>query len=121
VRRGALLADFLLLFLEACLFFVTARLLADPRAASWALVTLLALDALWAGAAQLIFVTTPTRWAELQWVFINLIAAPILALALLITSGSEDAAGMSVAILCVGCVVRTAVDYWRSWDLYFPP
>jgi hypothetical protein len=101
VREGALLSDFLLLFLEACLFFVVARLLGDPRDAAWALVALLALDAAWGLAVRFLFVKSHTRWAEIRWVYINAVAAPSFAIALIVTSGmsaQEQAASVIIAL-----------------------
>lgn len=121
VRGGALLADFLLLFLEACFFFVIARLLGEARSAAWALVALLTLDAGWGLAVHLLFVRSQTRWAEVRWVVINSVAAPTLAIALVATSSMAKQEDLAATIIGVVAVARTIGDYWWSWRLYFPP
>jgi hypothetical protein len=120
VRSGALLADFLLLFLEACLFFIAARLISDARATAWALATLLALDAAWGTVVYLVFATRGRRWAEIRWVLVNSVAVPTLAIGLFLTAGMKEAEEAAVIVLLIVAVIRTITDYWLSWDFYFP-
>lgn len=122
VRSGALLADFLLLFIEACLLLAAARLIPDVNAAAWAIAILLVVDACWGAAVYLIFLTGARRWIELRWVIMNIVAGP--ALAILLLAASTPARGetdwfISIAFLLVA-IVRTVVDYSVSWAFYFP-
>jgi hypothetical protein len=122
LRDGALLADFLLLFLEAYLLLVIARVLAEPRAVATGMAALLLLDSLWGAAMHRFFVVAHRTWTELTWVRINVVAGGLLAAGLGITSGltpgSSDRA--FAWVLPIGAAIRAAIDYWLSWDFYFP-
>ena len=55
VREGALLGDFFLLFVEACLFLALANVIAHTTQATWTFLALFALDGLWGLAAYWVF------------------------------------------------------------------
>ena len=122
VRKGSLLADFFLLFLEGCLFVLAAKFVADPRTLGLILSTLLVFDALWGLAVYLLFTKGRRRWAELRWVQINIVAGPLLAVAVFgIAPTRSPATDLTVAVtIAVIAALRTVVDYWLSWGFYFP-
>lgn len=122
VRDGALLADFFLLFLEACLLLGTARVLPDARAAAWGLAILLVFDALWGGGIYLLFTRGRRKWEELEWVRLNLVAGPLLMVSLLALRYTPRSAGEAILAfgLPVAMLLRSVIDYRRSWAFYFP-
>lgn len=122
VRDGALLADFLLLFLEACMLLGIARVLADIHAVAWGLAILLVFDALWGGGIYLLFARGPKQWDELEWVRINLVAGPLLGAGLFgLRFLSAGAATKTLMIaLPASMILRSFLDYRRSWLFYFP-
>lgn len=120
-RRGTLLADFLLLFFEACLLLVAARVLLHPIAFGWTLVALLLLDSLWGMAVYYLLSTTERRAHEVNWAVLNLIVGPVLAVVLILAqSTSDEAPPWLVIVIAAALVGRSVTDYARSWDYYFP-
>ncbi|MGZ8571153.1 MAG: hypothetical protein ACXWW5_02895 [Actinomycetota bacterium] len=123
VRTGALLADFFLVFLEACLLLASARLLPDVTTTAWMLTTLFALDAIWGTTVYLVFTKGRLRLVELRWVLINIVTAALLAGFLIFAPADPVGGGVNVMVavvlLCV-TTVRTGIDYWVSWSFYFP-
>lgn len=122
VRDGALLADFFLLFLEACVLLGIARVLTDARAAGWGLASLLVFDALWGTGIYLLFARGRRKWDELEWVRLNLVAGPALMLGLVLLSHAPSAKGRTILAvgLPVAMLLRSVIDYRRSWNFYFP-
>jgi hypothetical protein len=123
VRRGALLADFLLLFIEACLFFTAAELLRQPWYAAWTLVVLLGFDAAWGAVVQFALYTVKRRRLQLAWVYINVVAAPILAAVLIIDWPRRHIGSLSIGVglaFMAATLFRTATDYLLGWDFYYP-
>lgn len=115
VRRGTLLADFLLLFAEGFIFIAIARTLTDPEMAARWLLFLLVFDALWGVGVNYLGYDPPKSALRLPWVIINTIAAPMLLLALILPGNS-----ITLPLVFGGLVVRTVIDYWVSWEFYFP-
>jgi hypothetical protein len=123
VKSGALLADFIILFVEGCLFLLIARQLGSPFHFGMGLAALLTIDIIWGVVAHVAFTQPGADKAEWKWVQNNVVAV-IALLALLISvrtwvpqpaQATWNAAGLlGVALL------RTAVDYARSWDFYYP-
>jgi lysylphosphatidylglycerol synthetase-like protein (DUF2156 family) len=124
IRSGALLADFALLFIESCLLLALALFLSSPGFFAWSLVALLMFDTLWAFAANLAFSQKSKPNAEGKWAIINLVAAAILALFLLLIGGFPPT-GRNDARLMIGvpliAFVRTVFDYAQCWEFYYPP
>lgn len=117
-RKGALLADFLLLFIEACFFFVIAELISNAKAAAWAITALLAFDAIWGSLSWAVFFRRGNWKTELSWVFVNLVAVPVFVLVLLVDGGQLSTATTLVVMFLA--IARTAVDYGTAWKFYFP-
>jgi len=84
VKSGALLADFLILFVEGGLFLVIARQLSSPFHFGVGLAALLAIDVIWGVVAHVAFTQPGADKAEWKWVQNNVITA-IALLALLVS------------------------------------
>jgi hypothetical protein len=123
VREGSLLADFIILFIQACLFFVFARTLVDAHAAAVGLLVVLAVDVVWGVAVALLL--RKNRRAELaamRWVPINVVTVVVLSIAIALdrsppVAGHVDAVGY---VLMTVAILRSTVDYAASWRFYFP-
>jgi hypothetical protein len=123
VKSGALLADFVILFVEGCLFLLIARQLSSPFHFGAGLAALFAIDVIWGIVAHVAFTQPGADKAEWKWVQNNVVAV-IALLALLFSARTwvaqpAQATWMVVGLLIVA-LVRTVVDYVRSWDFYYP-
>lgn len=116
VRSGALLADFLMLFIEGFILIGIARLLPQPLLAAWGLVALLSFDAVWGLAVYAAFFRVRESGAEISWAVINSVAVPIVAIYFGLMWKSQLAVNLGAALF----VLRTVVDYQQSWRFYFP-
>lgn len=116
VRGGGLLADFLLLFIEGFIFVAVARMLVEPEAAAWGLVVLLAIDAVWGLAVWGLLYKERAPITELRWVEVNALAAPFIAVLILLPANS-----FTLPLVFVAFGLRTVFDYAASWKMYFPP
>jgi len=124
VRSGALLADFVILFVESCILLTLAVLLPTPQFFAWGLVILLALDSIWGFVAHLVFSQEAKTKPELRWALINFVTVVILIVSFVIINMFPPVAGSNdmklwVIILSVS-VIRTIIDYVLCWDFYFP-
>lgn len=122
-RGGALLADFLLLFAEACLLLILAVLLAAPGFFVWALATLFALDAIWGFAAHLAFTQDVGSKPEVKWAVLNLITTAVLAVCLFELAFPPSALAANASLLpvvAIVTIVRTVLDYVLCWGFYYP-
>ena len=122
VREGALLADFFLLFIEACLFLALASVITSTEHAAQTYLGLIALDGVWGLAAHWVFTKNRRPWAEIRWSLLNIGTALVtlgfvLALSYLKWPGLSERAAFVFAAICVG---RTIADYSLSWRFYFP-
>lgn len=140
VRYGALalLADFILLFLQSCFFFALAVHVAHPVIFGWILMFLLLLDAGWAIVTHLfffrdadsvmdelrvIFVPNATaKQPELAWARNNLIFVGyffVFLTAIVIAEWVPGNVAISLVVLVLA-LVRTFADYLSPWEFYFP-
>jgi hypothetical protein len=125
LRSGALLSDFVILFVQAVIFFIFARSMPDARLSTAVLLTLLALDVVWGVTTSTLLRRRPhLRLAPMRWAIVNLCTLPFLAVILLLDTDVPEARTVDgrVALgLMVVAAVRTVADYAVSWhDLYFP-
>jgi hypothetical protein len=116
VRAGALLADFLMLFVEGFILIGIARLLPEPELAAWGLIALLGFDTVWGLAVYLAFSRRREFGAEIGWVVINAMAVPLMAIYFGLFARSLTAINFGASLF----LFRTVVDYLRSWHFYFP-
>jgi hypothetical protein len=121
IKSGALLADFVLLFLEGCLFVMIASLIGATVKMAWAMVALLLLDSMWGFLAWLAFTGAQAQYAERKWAIINVFAAVFLIVLLIFAEGvfQSNATGAQFGLLAV-LGLRTVVDYSWCWKFYFP-
>ena len=122
IKDGALLVDFVLLFLESCLFVMIAALIASTVKMAWVVVVLLVVDSIWGLLAKLAFTGAQAQLAEQKWALINAAAVIVLILILIFGDGAfkGNPMGAEFGLLAI-LVGRTIADYWFSWDFYFPP
>lgn len=121
-REGALLADFFLLFVEACLFLALASVVTNTKQAAWTLLTLLTLDGVWGIAAHSVFAKSRRSWAEIRWSLINVCTALVIFgfIKWMSVWPWVSQPGRPELSLAVICVARTLADYAWSWRFYFP-
>jgi hypothetical protein len=115
----SVLVDFLLLFLESCVFLALAVSITKPATFAWLLLSLLWLDVVWAYLTTRFLVTPSEDATPKTWLKVNLIFGSML-FAILIVLFSADwasAKALSYAVLVVA-VTRTASDYRFSWEFY---
>jgi hypothetical protein len=110
-----LLVDCTAFTVEAGLFFILTRSLAENLWPQFAIVVLvlLFLDVLW-GA----FVWKWRTNIISSWVVVNLCAIPLLVAVLLGFHKSTSWWGISLTSLII--LARTVADYWSGWEFYFP-
>ncbi|HWZ46263.1 MAG TPA: hypothetical protein VNW97_22515 [Candidatus Saccharimonadales bacterium] len=113
---GRLLVDGFVFTVESSLFFVLARSLPKvqwPRF-NLTVVVLLALDAAWG------FVTWRLHGGTVgKWVIYDILTLPLLLPILIFFKSKRDS--WIGPILCVLTMLgRTILDYFCSWDFYFP-
>lgn len=127
IKAGALMADFLLLFIEAILFLALSMLLTASVLFSWVIVSLFFLDAVWGFLVHLAFSdradNLKKKWSpESEWARLNIITSAVLAIYVifhpLLEHPSIPYFGIGLAFICF---VRTVIDYMMTWDFYFPP
>jgi len=121
-RSGALMGDFLVLFLESCFFFALAVLLVAPKLYAWGLIALLTLDTIWAFLAYVAFAKAHT---EIKWASINLVTIILLCILAALLDALPPAAGPANArfavVVLVVCIGRSVFDYGLNWHFYYPP
>lgn len=129
VKSGALMADFLLLFLEAVLFLALSMVIKAHELFAWLMSALLLLDTVWGFLAHLAFsdrshsTGVEKGWTpEGKWATINVVSCVILVLFIIFSPRTPlwlfDSFGVG---LCAICILRTVIDYMLTWDFYFPP
>ena len=123
IKNGALLADFVLLFVEGCLFVVMALSVTDIQVLVWVVVALLVLDSVWGFLAWLAFTGAQSQYAERTWAIINTVCAACLVTMMMVfnkfASDPENAIRLSV-VVAIFVFLRTVVDYSKTWKFYFP-
>lgn len=124
IKNGALLADFILLFLEGCLFVLMAMSVGNVHVLVWIVVALLVLDSIWGFLAWLAFTGAQSQFAEKTWAIINVVTASFL-VAFILTfddfSSDPDRMIQLSVVIAIVLTLRTIVDYAKTWDFYFPP
>ncbi|VAV91333.1 hypothetical protein MNBD_ALPHA06-1425 [hydrothermal vent metagenome] len=121
IKNGALLADFVLFFIEGCFFVMMAGIIGNIYTLTWVVAALLLLDSVWGIIATIVFSGKKSLSAVTKWVIINLCCVAVL-IFLLLPYKENFAAnpfGMSLIVLMV-LLIRTVVDYTTSWGFYFP-
>lgn len=121
IKSVGLLLDFLLLFIEGCLFVMMATIIATTKTLAWTAVALLLLDSVWGFLAWLSLTGGKSQFAEKKWALINVITAGVLLVVFILFDNrfSDGTLGMSFVLLGI-LSLRTIVDYVFTWNFYFP-
>jgi hypothetical protein len=122
VHRYALLADFLWLFVEACMLLGIALQLDDPVGFTWWLIVLLCFDSVWGILVSFGLRSEPRRRPEFKWAIINIPTAALLMFVVLqsVKEGVAPNPNLLLTLVAAVAVVRSIIDYVWSWTLYFP-
>lgn len=115
-----LIIDSAAFMLESALFFAMSRTLGPVHWARfyWVAFTLLAVDSVWGVSVRMHSSTAAAVTIE-HWTILNVVT--IFLLVLLITHGQKITnKHVPAALAAAGMVVRTVIDYYISWDFYFP-
>lgn len=110
-----LLMDVAIFSIEAVVIFLLSRNLRRNRWRSFygLIAVLLLLDAAWGGMVYRVHDADTVGWAK-----VNGIAGPLLLLMRWKFAKSE---GFGPMLCCLFVIAtRTFLDYWTSWDFYFP-
>jgi hypothetical protein len=123
VKRGALLLDFAILFTESGLFVALAYLIQSPAAFVALFILLIFLDSIWGFIAVTSIAGTQAQSAEKTWALINVVYFIVL----LIGYFSFDVGSQGFSweprhtyMLLATAFLRTVIDYFFSWDFYYP-
>jgi len=123
-RRGALMVDWSLLFVEGCGLLVLALFIRHPETFLYIFTGLLAFDALWAFIAYLAFSPDREKWTtEAKWAAINFVAAFFLVIVVIVLDAFSRHNPISLyrwAIVLLVAFGRTVWDYTWCWPHYFP-
>lgn len=123
IKDGALVIDFVLLFLHALAFLVLALLIKKPNHFAWGLEVILTIDVLWGAFTYFAASTKRTDSAEFKWFVINLITVGIGAIYLInndiYLEDFVEPVKLAVPILFIS-IIRSLVDYVWCRSFYFP-
>ncbi len=127
LNDGALLADFIILFIEGCWFIALGALVNQPIRFVQGYALLMAVDVGWGVLAHLAFAQRGASRAELRWAAINFFTAALLFglmqyydIVPWMTTGSPQNITKCALTICGIAILRTALDYMLTWRLYFP-
>jgi hypothetical protein len=124
-HRGALMIDFLVLFVEGLGFFAVAMLAFKGREYFYTgLAALFVLDAGWVWLTNLMASSPEHRMAGFTpWAMVNVVAAALLCIfvwsAVLGHSFWNTAIATNIALMIV-TISRTIYDYHAVWNFYYP-
>jgi hypothetical protein len=122
VKDGALIVDFLLLFLHGLVFVVLSLMFEKPSHFAWIVTAILIIDVVW-GVFAYFASASGEKSAVGKWVIINLITVLVAGLALysfdisLSYSGNVEKLALAISVVCI---LRTLADYCLGWRFYFP-
>ena len=104
--------------IEASIFFFMSRALSPDHWRSFytAVVILLWYDTFWVWASTELHSNHPPE----VWSVLNIVFGALAALMLYLRRGKSDYNQIIVVIGCMGLFVRAALDYFLSWNFYFP-
>jgi hypothetical protein len=119
--EGALLFDFVFFFVEASLLFAITASLRGPNLGSFFFLgILLLIDIVWATISDRIHYGGKahgiTKWIKVNLIMITVGAAIYFAPA----TGVRISTEWQAWLLLVVAVLRSVLDYYFTWDFYFP-
>jgi len=123
IKDGALVFDFVLLFIHALAFVVLSNLLKKPGHFAWVLTILLSIDVIW-GVFVIYGASSKSEYgAEKKWTLINFVfvGTGITSLVLnnIYLTDAENPLKLAVPI-AFACILRSAIDYMWCRTFYFP-
>ncbi len=123
IKNGALLFDFLLLFIHGIVFVILSFFIKESITFLLVLLGILTIDVVWGAFAHFASSSKGSQNAEAIWVWINLVFISLYVVYLshtdILSTGNYYQTNLAV-IICVGCLLRTVVDYALGWKFYFP-
>jgi hypothetical protein len=117
-----LIIDGTAFMIESALFFLMSRTLGLNvwQRFYWIVFALLVVDSVW-GATVWMHASADATAVILRWVILNIVT--VIAIYLLIRgfpAANDEKDRVPAVFGAIGMLVRTIVDYWNSWDFYFP-
>lgn len=123
IKDGALIIDFVLLFLHGIAFVILSLLLTKPGHFAWVLVALLTIDVVWGLFAHFASSARGKHTAEWKWTSINFVFVGLAVWYLIdneiFMKDLSNPIKLSFPI-AFACVARTVVDYIWCRSFYFP-
>lgn len=123
IKDGALVFDFILLFVHGLVFVLLAQLFSKPNQFAWVLISLLSVDVCWGFFAHFAASSATGLSGELKWSLINLVFVGFWVWYLVahgIYLGDVQRAAPLAILILVTCVIRSMVDYLCCIRFYFP-
>lgn len=123
IKDGALVLDFVLLFLHALAFVVLSLLLKRPGHFAWVLTVVLAIDIVWGifvhfASSSKGDITPESKWAIINFVFVGCVLWYLVAHDIYLQDAPGD---LSLALaIAFACTVRSMADYGWCRSFYFP-
>lgn len=123
IKDGALVLDFILLFVHGLVFVVLALLISKPNQFAWVLISLLTVDWLWGFFAHFAASSAMGLSAELKWSIINILFVGFWGWYLVshdIYLGQVQKVTSLAILILTTCVMRSLIDYIWCSRFYFP-
>jgi len=125
IKDGALMFDFMLLFVHALTFVILSMLLKNPTHFAWCLIILLSVDVVWGIFSHFASSSEGEHNAEWKWTIINAVFVVFSLLGMLyfnvgLAPLPADKINFFTLLILVACGFRTAFDYGWGWKFYFP-
>jgi len=123
IKDGALVIDFILLFIHGLAFVVLSLLLAKPSEFAWVLLGLLSIDVIWGLFTHFAATTMRTLTAELKWSIINFAFVGFWIWYLVANNfyfGEVQKPILLAIPIVLTCVLRSIADYLWCREFYFP-
>lgn len=123
IKNGALLFDFLLLFIHGIVFVVLSFFIKEALTFLLVLLGVLTVDVVWGLFAHFASSSKGKKNAESKWVWMNFVFVCLFVFYLSVTNllATENYNQTNLAVMVfIGCLIRSVVDYVWGWQFYFP-
>lgn len=123
IKDGALVFDFVLLFLHAMVFVVLSLLLKKPAHFAWVLIALLSVDVVWGifahfASSSIREMSAESKWTVINFVFVGCATWYLIANDIYL---ADLPSPLKLAIpIAFACILRTLIDYIWCRTFYFP-
>jgi len=123
IKDGALVIDFILLFIHGLAFVVLSLLLSKPSEFAWVLLALLSIDVIWGLFTHFAASSMRVLTAELKWSLINIVFVGFWIWYLVAHNyyfvDLQKPILLAIPIAFT-CILRTIADYLWCRSFYFP-